>query len=99
MKKLLAYIIWALLIIFQPQLIGNGIAADKPIIRFGVIPRYNPLVMKCQGCVAICPTGALKAEGNDEQPAFDQLLCTGCGLCCEFCLDSAVRISKESSGA
>ena len=45
MKKLLAYTIWALLILFQPQLIGNGIAADKPVVRFGVIPRYNPLVM------------------------------------------------------
>ena len=48
---------------------------------------------KCQACVAICPTGALKTELAEESPIFDQLICTGCGLCREFCLDSAVRIS------
>ena len=47
---------------------------------------------KCQGCVAICPTGALKTEVAEDPPIFEQLLCTGCGLCCEFCLDGAVRI-------
>lgn len=46
----------------------------------------------CQGCVAICPTGALRTEESDRPPAFEQRLCTGCGLCCEFCLDGAVRI-------
>lgn len=45
MIKLLVCNIVAFLILFQPQLIGNGVAADKPVIRFGVIPRYNPLVM------------------------------------------------------
>lgn len=51
---------------------------------------------KCQGCVAICPTGALKTELAEEMPMCEQLLCTGCGLCSEFCLDSAVRISKKN---
>ena len=50
---------------------------------------------RCQGCVAICPTGALKTELAEETPSFEQLLCTGCGLCREFCLDSAVQISKK----
>ena len=49
---------------------------------------------RCQGCVAICPTGALKTEDIDGPPAFEQLLCTGCGLCREFCLDEALRISS-----
>jgi len=48
---------------------------------------------RCQGCVAICPTGALKTEIDNELPTFEQLLCTGCGLCQEFCLDGALRIS------
>ena len=47
---------------------------------------------KCHGCVAICPTGALQTNGPESSPVFDQLLCTGCGLCREFCLDGAVRI-------
>ncbi|MDD5284830.1 MAG: 4Fe-4S binding protein [Desulfuromonadaceae bacterium] len=46
----------------------------------------------CQGCVAICPTGALQAESSDTIPNFIQELCTGCGLCSEFCLDGALRI-------
>lgn len=49
---------------------------------------------KCQGCVAICPTGALKTDDGEELPVFDQLICTGCGLCREFCLDQALRISS-----
>ena len=35
----LVFLLWHL---FAPQAIE---AADKPLIRFGVIPRYNPLVM------------------------------------------------------
>lgn len=48
---------------------------------------------KCQGCVAICPTGALKADLPDTFPIIEHLLCTGCGLCREFCLDGAIRVS------
>lgn len=48
---------------------------------------------RCQGCVAICPVGALQADCPDTVPESGQLLCTGCGLCQEFCLDSAIRIS------
>lgn len=51
----------------------------------------------CQGCVAICPTGALQTIIDDESPAIEQLLCTGCGLCREFCLEGAVRISTTDS--
>jgi len=46
----------------------------------------------CQGCVAICPTGALstKEEQADTPPAFETARCTACGLCVEFCLDEAI---------
>jgi ferredoxin len=46
----------------------------------------------CQGCVAICPTGALQTASTEESPVFEQRLCTGCRLCQEFCLDGAVRM-------
>ncbi len=52
---------------------------------------------KCQGCVAICPTGALHGASSEETPVFDQLRCTGCALCVEFCLDQALRISRNNS--
>lgn len=46
----------------------------------------------CQGCVAICPTGALTTEDPGTPPVFERLNCSGCGLCREFCLDGALRI-------
>lgn len=48
----------------------------------------------CQGCVAICPTGAMMTGDSDLPPIFDQSLCTGCGLCCEFCMDGALTIQN-----
>ena len=51
----------------------------------------------CQGCVAICPTGALQAGLADMPPTFVQLLCTGCGLCHEFCLDGAVQVTSRNN--
>lgn len=58
---------------------------------------YTESCSTCQGCVAICPTGALQTVSPDTTPCADQLLCTGCGLCAEFCLDAAVRISTSKS--
>jgi ferredoxin len=46
----------------------------------------------CQGCVAICPTGALLTESPESSPLFISECCTGCGLCKEFCLDDALEI-------
>lgn len=54
--------------------------------------RFNTACSACQGCVAICPTGALISNGQEEHPAFLQDRCTGCGLCVEFCLDQAIRV-------
>lgn len=48
--------------------------------------------ISCQGCVAICPTGALQTKSPEKPPIFDYLLCTGCGLCSEFCSDGAVQL-------
>lgn len=50
----------------------------------------------CQGCVAICPTGALQTENPDYQPVFDNSLCTGCGLCVEFCLENALVVTPQN---
>ncbi len=47
----------------------------------------------CQGCVAICPTGALTTKDRHQQPVFVPERCTGCGLCVEFCLDQAIKLS------
>jgi Pyruvate/2-oxoacid:ferredoxin oxidoreductase delta subunit len=57
---------------------------------------FDETCTRCQGCVAICPTGALKTETDNETPILEQLLCTGCGVCQEFCLDGALTIQHES---
>ncbi len=56
---------------------------------------FSDSCTKCQGCVAICPTGALQTGNTDSSPEFVQLLCTGCGLCVEFCIDEGLSISSE----
>lgn len=40
MKRVTCIVCFLLLVLLLP-----AVAADKPVIRFGVIPRYNPLVM------------------------------------------------------
>jgi Fe-S-cluster-containing hydrogenase component 2 len=55
---------------------------------------FNENCSACQGCVAICPSGALTTVTRDQQPAFIQENCTGCGLCVEFCLDQAIQLSS-----
>jgi Pyruvate/2-oxoacid:ferredoxin oxidoreductase delta subunit len=47
----------------------------------------------CQGCVAICPTGALRSISDPPEgpPSFESARCTSCGLCGEFCLDKAIE--------
>jgi len=54
--------------------------------------RFSTACSACQGCVAICPTGALVSTGQEDHPAFLQEQCTGCGLCVEFCLDQAISL-------
>ena len=53
---------------------------------------FTPGCSACQGCVAICPTGALTTTDRAQHPSFKQDHCTGCGLCVEFCLDQAISL-------
>ena len=68
--------------------------ADRIGRHFDSCVSFKESCSSCQGCVAICPAGALQTEHHDTLPAFDRLLCTGCGLCREFCMDQALMISK-----
>jgi len=65
--------------------------------QFDMCVSFENSCTRCQSCVAICPTGALMNEQPDILPAFDQLLCTGCGLCSEFCMEGALRITRDGS--
>lgn len=61
--------------------------------RFDYTVSFDSNCTACQGCVAICPTGALQIEDPEKNPAFNVALCTGCGLCGEFCMDGAVKVT------
>lgn len=56
---------------------------------------FSEACTMCQGCVATCPTGALQTELSDLSPLFYKSLCTGCGLCAEFCMENALFISRK----
>lgn len=62
--------------------------------RFDWQVTFSDCCTRCQGCVAICPAGALLNVGTGEAPRLDSSLCTGCGLCREFCLDGALQLSR-----
>lgn len=63
--------------------------------RYGHSIAFSGNCTACQGCVAICPTGALLTDSPDVLPRFDRERCTGCALCAEFCLDGALRLGSD----
>lgn len=65
--------------------------------RFDTSLTISEACSKCQGCVAICPTGALQRGASEAEPTFDPLFCTGCRVCSEFCMDGALRICQVKS--
>jgi ferredoxin len=54
----------------------------------------------CFACIGMCPSGALKIEENDSgrELFFSSSLCSGCGLCENFCITRAVGIKKGFPG-
>lgn len=50
----------------------------------------------CPRCVGMCPTGALKMrkDGTKKSLSYDRSLCTACGLCVEFCKETALSIQR-----
>lgn len=80
----------------------NGVREGAPNdLRAGIQKRFDTTITidgnctACHACIAICPTGALLAEQPDAPPTFDRLLCTGCGLCPEFCLENALFMDPK----
>jgi ferredoxin len=48
----------------------------------------------CMGCVKVCPTTALRSEGDETQPqlGFVEGLCVQCGICSAACPEKAIRL-------
>ncbi|WP_027388903.1 4Fe-4S binding protein [Chrysiogenes arsenatis] len=83
----------------------NHVTRDFPVpelTRFGYpfVAVSNTCVL-CPACSAICPTGALVLHDTQEEGKvlkFDRSLCTGCGLCAEFCPKKAIGVCSHLAG-
>ena len=51
---------------------------------------YAHKCIRCGECVAACPRGAHRVEG--ERHVFDRSRCAACGRCAEACLGGALRL-------
>lgn len=47
--------------------------------------------LKCGGCVAVCPVGALELANF---PEIDTKKCILCGICAKACPISAIKVMK-----
>ncbi len=48
------------------------------------------LCIRCTGCVAVCPVGALDYQGN--RIVVDPKKCTDCNICAKFCPMHALSV-------
>lgn len=82
------------------KLLNRTVARLADEVKIPLLGRYEHQISfsgsctACQGCVAICPAGALSTNTPTDHPQFDPQRCTGCGLCVEFCLDGTLELKK-----
>ena len=64
---------------------------------FGQIS-FTETCTECNGCVGVCPTGAIgSAEEDRSPPVFDRNLCVGCGCCQALCRKQGVQLVAVSA--
>ncbi|MBT3359703.1 MAG: 4Fe-4S binding protein [Rhodospirillales bacterium] len=54
---------------------------------------FTPQCIRSEGCVGVCPTGAIQPADDDTQPPFfDGDLCVACNSCQAFCRNQGVTV-------
>lgn len=82
------------------ELLNRTVARLANEVKIPLLGRYEHQISfsgscsACQGCVAICPSGALSTDTPTDHPQFDPQCCTGCRLCIEFCLEDALELKN-----
>jgi heterodisulfide reductase subunit A len=57
----------------------------------GVVSRIVPeLCSGCQGCINVCPYGAIDYDKDQQLAVVNEALCKGCGACAATCPSEAV---------
>lgn len=52
---------------------------------------FTPQCIRSEGCVGVCPTGAIDpADDDDQPPSFNADLCVSCNSCQAFCRNQGV---------
>lgn len=78
---------------------GNGV--NDLLRNYAFTVKTGASCNNCFACIGMCPTGALKMKKDANGPdlLFNSSLCTGCGLCRDFCPAHGVSVSPGFFGA
>jgi heterodisulfide reductase subunit A len=52
----------------------------------------------CQGCVAVCPYGAVGVDESTSKATINSALCKGCGACAAVCPSEAIALMGFNTG-
>jgi uncharacterized Fe-S center protein len=70
---------------------GFSSRAQKQRMHSDVYPELDEgKCTRCGECVAVCPTGAARFEG--DYPSYNREICIGCAQCIAFCPEMALSI-------
>jgi ferredoxin len=79
----------------------DGKAVTELLYNYAFTVKTGAACNNCFACIGMCPTGALKIKKDAEGPGllFNSSLCTGCGLCGDFCPVHAVSVTVGFFGS
>jgi len=67
--------------------------ARESISVGGIVSRVNPaLCSACQGCIKVCPFGAITMDEEKQIVDINNALCKGCGACAAACPSEALTL-------
>lgn len=84
------------------DLLPQGAVQEKELLHsYFYTLKTNENCDLCPSCTGMCPTGALKRKNIDggKQLDFNSAMCSGCGLCRDFCKNQALTLRQGCKDA